>query len=280
MARIGAIGRGSVAGVGCVMSVSYVEALDDPRLQHFTGLTDMQLRMVSEPAAGIFLAEGEKVIVRALEARLHMVSALMEPKWWPALEPRVPAHVEVFLAPPDVLRQITGFRLHRGALATFARPTGPSVHDVLRGARTAILLEDLVDHTNVGAVFRSAAGLGVDAIVVTRRCADPWYRRSVKTSMGAVFSLPWATAEETGTALKEARRAGMTTVAMDPAAELSLRRWRPTGPTLLMVGTEGPGLSTQARADTDVVVSIPMSQGVDSLNVAAAAAVASYVLTS
>ncbi len=262
------------------MPVSHVEALDDPRLDHFTRLTDMQLRMVSEPAAGIFLAEGEKVIVRALQAGLHMISALMEPKWWPALQPQVPAHADVFLAPPDVLQRITGFRLHRGALATFERPPSPAVGDVLRAARTAILLEDLVDHTNVGAVFRSAAGLGVDAIVVTRRCADPWYRRSVKTSMGAVFSMPWAVADDTGIALARARQAGMTTVAMDPAAGLSLRQWRPTGPTLLMVGTEGPGLSEQARAATDVMVSIPMSHGVDSLNVAAAAAVACYVLTS
>lgn len=262
------------------MPVFDVDALDDPRLNSFTGLTDMQMRMVTEPAAGIFLAEGEKVIRRALAADLRMVSALMEPKWWPALEPHVPASADVFLATPALLKQITGFRLHRGALATFQRPPGEPADHVLRGARTAVLLEDLVDHTNVGAVFRSAAGLGVDAILVTRRCADPWYRRAVKTSMGAVFSLPWATVEDAAAGIAAARTAGMQTLALDPAAEQSLRAWQPDRPTMLLLGTEGPGLSEQARSHADVLVSIPMAHGIDSLNVATAAAVACYVLTS
>ncbi len=262
------------------MPVFDVQVLDDPRLTPFTGLTDMQMRMVAEPAAGIFLAEGEKVICRALAADLRMVSALMEPKWWPALEPHVPPAADVFLAPPALLKQITGFRLHRGALATFQRPSGERADDVLRGARTAVLLEDLVDHTNVGAVFRSAAGLGVDAILVTRRCADPWYRRSVKTSMGAVFSLPWATVEDAAAGIAIARTAGMQTLALDPAADRSLRAWKPDRATMLLLGTEGPGLSRQARDHADVLVSIPMAHGIDSLNVAMAAAVACYVLTS
>lgn len=262
------------------MPVIEVPDLSDERLLAFTGLTDMQLRMVNEPAQGIFLAEGEKVIRRALAAGLHMVSALMEPKWWPGLRDEVPAGVPVFLAPPAQLQQITGFRLHRGALATFQRPASRTAATILRSARTAVLLEDLVDHTNVGAIFRSAAGLGVGAILVTARCADPWYRRSVKTSMGAVFSMPWATVADVGVGVAAARAAGMTTVAMDPSAAVSLRDWHAGGPALLLLGTEGPGLSAQARSITDTRVSIPMAHGVDSLNVAMAAAVACYVLTS
>lgn len=262
------------------MPVIAVEEIDDERLIHFTKLTDMQLRMVSEPRDGIFLAEGEKVIRRALAAGLQMVSALMEPKWWPSLEGDVPETVPVFLAPPALLMQITGFRLHRGALATFRRPHMPPVADVLAGCSTAMLLEDLVDHTNVGAVFRSAAGLGVGAVLVTRRCADPWYRRSVKTSMGAVFSTPWTTVDDVPQAVDAARDAGMTTIALDPGASESIRQWSRKGPTMLLLGTEGPGLSVAARHLVDQALSIPMAHEIDSLNVAMAATVAAYVLTS
>lgn len=250
----------------------------DERLVAYTRLTDMQLRMVSEPATGIFLAEGEKVIRRALGAGLEIVSALMEPKWLPGLQPLLDPLVPVYLAPPDLLKAITGFRLHRGALATFRRPSPVPVADVLAGARTAVLLEDLVDHTNVGAIFRSAAGLGIDAIVVTARCADPWYRRSVKTSMGAVFTMPWATVSDVGVGVGAARDAGLLTVALDPAAAQSLRDWRPQ-PAMVLLGTEGPGLSSAAQELTDLQMSIPMSHQIDSLNVAMAATLACYVLT-
>ena len=249
----------------------------DDRLAPYTRLTDMQLRMVSEPEAGIFLAEGEKVIRRALAAGLRMHSALMEAKWWPGLEAHVPSDVPVYVAPPALLRDITGFRLHRGALACFERPPQPAAREILAGARTAILLEDLVDHTNVGAIFRSAAGLGVDAVLVTGRCADPWYRRSVKTSMGAVFTMPWTTVADVGAGIAAAR--GMQTVALDPAGKASLPEWRPAGPVMLLVGTEGPGLSEQAQRATDVRLRIPMARGTDSLNVATAAAIACYALT-
>jgi tRNA G18 (ribose-2'-O)-methylase SpoU len=262
------------------MNVEYLDDPSDPRIDHYTQLTDMQLRTVREPAEGIFLAEGEKVITRALDAGLEMVSALMEPKWWPALQPKVPDGTTVYLAPLALLTTITGFRLHRGALAAFRRPLPPPASDVLSGARTAVLMEDLVDHTNVGAVFRSASGLGVDAILVTARCADPWYRRSVKTSMGAVFTLPWTVVADADEAIAEARAHGMVTVALDPVAEKSLREWRPGDPTILLLGSEGPGLSERARTHTDVRLRIPMAHGVDSLNVAMAATVACYVMTS
>ncbi len=262
------------------MVIIDVESIEDPRIAQYNGLTDMQMRMVTEPAAGIFLAEGEKVIRRALAAGLEMVSALMEAKWLPPLKPHMPADVPVFLAPTPLLEGITGFRLHRGALAVFARPKPQAPEQVLEGADTVVLLEDLVDHTNVGAVFRSAAGLGIDAVLVTARCADPWYRRSVKTSMGAVFTLPWATVADAGTAMSLARRCGVSTIALDPAATTSMREWRREGPTMLLMGTEGPGLSESAKAGTDQTLSIPMARGTDSLNVAMAAAIACYVLTS
>lgn len=261
------------------MAVIEVQDPDDVRLVAFTRLTDMDLRKVSEPAQGIFLAEGEKVIRRALRAGLVMDSALMEPKWWPGLAEVIPTEVPVYLAPPSLLKAITGFRLHRGALATFRRPLARTAREVLAGARTALLLEDLVDHTNVGAIFRSATGLGVDALVVTARCADPWYRRSVKTSMGAVFTLPWATVPEVGVAVSIARSLGMTSVALDPGAADSLRDWQPGGPVLLLLGTEGPGLSAAAEAAVDVRLRIPMARDTDSLNVATAAAIACYALT-
>lgn len=261
------------------MPVIAVSDSADPRLRHFTGLTDVQLRMVYEPAEGVFLAEGAKVIRRALAAGLEMVSALMAPKWWPALESAVPPQVPVYLAPSAVLESVTGFRLHRGALATFRRPIARDASGLLAGARTAILLEDLVDHTNVGAVFRSAAGLGIDTVLVTARCADPWYRRSIKTSMGAVFTVPWTTVSDARRAVVMARRAGMTTIALDPTAPRSLRDWERRAPVLLLLGTEGTGLSPAARECVDESVSIPMHHGVDSLNVAAAAAIACYVLS-
>ena len=262
------------------MAATGVTDPDDPRLVHFARLTDMQLRKLSEPAAGIFVAEGEKVIRRALAAGLNITAALMAPKWWPALEPVIPASAPVYLAPPELLQQITGFRVHRGALATFARPVPPDPRELLARAGTALLLEDLVDHANVGAVFRSAAGMGVEAVLVTERCADPWYRRSVKTSMGAVFEVPWTTVPDTASGLALARQAGMNTVALDPGASASLRQWRGSGPTMMLLGSEGPGLSDLAIREADLRLAIPMANGVDSLNVAMAGAIACYALTS
>lgn len=255
-----------------------IEDASDTRLLHYTRLTDMQLRMVTEPASGIFLAEGEKVIRRAINAGLRMHSALMEKKWLSGLLSDIPPEVPVYLGSPEVLRSIVGFRLHRGALAVFERPVPRTAAEVLKGARSALLLEDLVDHTNVGAIFRSAAGLGVDAVLVTARCADPWYRRSVKTSMGAVFVMPWATVPDVGAAVAAAHDADLITVSLEPAASQSLRDWSPQ-PAMVLVGTEGPGLSVEANRLTDLQLSIPMARQTDSLNVAMATTLACWVLT-
>ena len=159
---------------------------DDPRVRDFTNLTDVAARSAREPAEGLFIAEGTKVILRALAAGYQPRSVLTEPKWLPGLEQALDGtDAEILLATPDVLRSVTGYRVHRGALASFERrPLAPPA-EIVAGAGFVVVLVDLVDHTNVGAVFRNAAALGADAVLVTPGCADPLYRRSVKVSMGS-----------------------------------------------------------------------------------------------
>ena len=168
----------------------------DPRVREYVGLTDLALRTRSEPELGIYLAESEKVIRRALAAGHQPISYLMAPRWLSELSDLVSSAeaggVPVYVGAPDVLEALTGFHLHRGAIAAMRRPPLPSVASVVAGARRVAVLEDVVDHTNVGAVFRSAAALGVDAVLVTPRCADPLYRRSVRVSMGAPDNEPLA----------------------------------------------------------------------------------------
>lgn len=266
------------------MQTVEVTDIADPRLAAFTKLTDMQMRLKVEPAQGIFLAEGEKVILRALRAGFKPRSALMEPKWLPGLVSDLDPHdCEVFLADEALLKSIVGYRLHRGALAAFSRRDLPTVSDVLDGAKTVVVLEDLVDHTNVGLIFRSAAGLGVDAVLVSPQCADPLYRRSVKVSMGAVLTTPWTRAEPWPWVLDDLAARGFERIALTPAQDaVDLRAWTPrstTGRTALLLGSEGPGLSAHVLAAVDTRVRIPMSERVDSLNVAATAAIACYALT-
>jgi tRNA G18 (ribose-2'-O)-methylase SpoU len=258
-----------------------VEIVDvaDPRLRDYTGLTDVALRRVREPAEGLFLAEGEKVIRRALEAGYQPRSLLMARRWWAALEPVLAAYdCPVYLADDELLEVVTGYRVHRGALASLHRRTLPSLDDVLATARTVVVLEDLVDHTNVGAVFRNAAALGVDAVLVSPECADPLYRRSVKVSMGSVFAIPWTRAQPWPDALDSLRSRGFRVLGMspDPAGE-SLVEARLDGRVAVVLGTEGEGLTAAARDRCHASVRIPMAAGVDSLNVAAASAVVLYV---
>jgi len=269
--------------------VRIVEITDpeDPRIVDYTGLTDMQLRLRSEPAAGLFMAESRRVIERALTGGCAPRSALMEPKWLAGLSPMLDEYdIDVYLASPDLLRSITGFRLHRGALAAFHRPPRPPLPALLASVNSGsiVVLEDLVDHTNVGLIFRSAVALGAAAVVVSPRCADPWYRRSVKSSMGAVFNVAWTVAPDWPNALETIREAGFTLIGLTPASDaVDLRTF--AGPEAqrparlaLLVGTEGTGLSHAAQSALDVRVRIPMHGGVDSLNVAAAAAIACFVL--
>jgi tRNA G18 (ribose-2'-O)-methylase SpoU len=251
-------------------------------LGDYVDLTDVELRRRKEPAEGLFVAEGEKVIRRAVAAGHPVRSLLLEEKWLPALSDlleRVDA--PVYVADLDTLRRVTGYSVHRGALAAMSRLPLPPPLELARTARTLVVLEDLVDHANVGAVFRSAAGLGVDAVLVSPRCADPLYRRSVKVSMGAVFSVRWSRLEAWPGALSDVRAAGHTLLALTPASDATPISDLPPAVTdrcALLVGAEGPGLSPAALDAADHRVRIPMSGGVDSLNAAAASAVAFYAL--
>ncbi len=260
-----------------------VEDADDARLADYHDLRDVSLRRSLEAEHGLFLAEGEKVVRRAVEAGYPVRSLLMAERWLHGLADVLErTDAPCFVVTEELAEQVTGFHVHRGALASLARVPLPPVAQVLGGARTVVVLEDVVDHTNVGAILRSAAALGVDAVLLSPRCADPLYRRAVKVAMGAVFSVPWTRLDDWRTAPRLLRDAGFTTVAMalgedsrpldDAVAGL--------GRVALLMGSEGPGLSDHWLASADLRAVIPMAAGVDSLNVAAATAVACYVLRS
>jgi tRNA G18 (ribose-2'-O)-methylase SpoU len=259
------------------------DGLDDPALADFTRLTDVALRRLLEPAGGLYLAESTKVIARAIDAGHRPRAVLTRAAWLPQLEPLLAPFpdVPVHVGEDEVLEALTGFHLHRGALASMHRPELPDPAALLAAARRVVVIEDVVDHTNVGAIFRSAAGLGVDAVLVTPRCADPLYRRSVRVSMGTVLQVPWTRLPEWREAAPLLRDAGFTVAALaltDRARTLDEIAATAPDRLALVLGTEGDGLSRAALAVADVHVRIPMQHGVDSLNVAAAAAVAVYAL--
>ncbi|MBU9945138.1 MAG: RNA methyltransferase [Dermatophilaceae bacterium] len=257
----------------------------DPRLRDYVGLTDVALRRRTEPERGLYVAESEKVIRRALAAGHHPRSFLMGERWLTDLGDVVTAAeangIPVFVGDPDVIEALTGFHLHRGALAAMQRPELPTVAHVLDGARRVLVLEDIVDHTNVGAVFRSAAALGVDAVLVTPRCADPLYRRAIRVSMGTVFQVPWTRIDPWPGAVSLLSGLGFTTAALalrQDSVGLDELAADPPDRLALILGTEGDGLSHRTLAEVDLTVRIPMLGGVDSLNVAAAGAVAAWAL--
>ncbi|EEH66852.1 MAG: RNA methyltransferase [Actinomyces urogenitalis] len=279
-----------------------LDDVDDPRLADYTSLTDVALRRRLETERGLYMAESSKVIVRAVEAGHAPRSFLMAPRWYDELRPVIAAAtgcqgrddgggVPVFIAPEPLLESITGFHLHRGALAAMNRPALPSVGELLAsarggaGARRVAVLEDLVDHTNVGAAFRSAAALGIDAVLVTPHCADPLYRRSVRVSMGTVFQVPWTRIDH-WPALDELHAGGFTVAALALSEDsVSLGEFSASpacsgadSRVAVVLGTEGDGLAPRTIAAADAVVRIPMAGAVDSLNVAAAAAVAFWEL--
>ncbi|MGZ4589310.1 MAG: TrmH family RNA methyltransferase [Actinomycetes bacterium] len=260
------------------MNELHVEDPADPRLADYVGLTDVELRRRSEPASGLFMAEGEKVIRRALAAGFRMRSMLLEDKWLATLRDVADAHdAPVYVGTRALLAAVTGYDVHRGALAAMDRRPLPAVASVLAGARRLAVLEDVVDHTNVGAIFRACAAMGVDGVLISPRCADPLYRRAVKVSMGTVFQIPWTRLEPWPEGLDTVRRAGFTVAALalaDGAVDLDEFVRDLPAKLALMLGAEGDGLSRRSVAAADVVVRIPMAGGVDSLNVAAAAAVA------
>ena len=253
---------------------------DDERIGDFRALTDLELRIRWEQPNGLFIAEGELVIRRALRAGYRLRSVLVDEKRVEQFAD-LPDDAVIYAATPAVLESITGFHVHRGVLASFHRRPLPTLPKLLAGARRLVVLEGLNTHTNLGALFRSAAALGIDAIVLSPNCADPLYRRAVRVSMGEVFAIPYAKADDWPGALKEVSAAGFRLLALTPAADaVPLHELSPTDrerPALLL-GAEGPGLTRAALAASDVRVSIPMRNGVDSLNVATAAAIAFWEL--
>lgn len=277
-----------------------VDSIEDQRLAAYTHLTELQLRNRLEPSKGLFIAESPKVIARALDAGVEPLSFLVEEPWLEGMQtmfdqvdeafgPNIP----VYVASPEQLKRITGYRLHRGALSAMRRWPLPSVAAICEGARRVAVMENIVDHTNIGALMRSAAALGVDAVLVTPSCSDPLYRRAARVSMGTVFQVPWTRIGGDDVhywpvqGLKDLHDLGFTTAAMalsddsisldDLAARLDGQdRADRIDRLALIFGTEGDGLTRQTIARADLTVRIPMSHQVDSLNVAASSAVAFY----
>jgi tRNA G18 (ribose-2'-O)-methylase SpoU len=252
----------------------------DPRLADYRDLRDVELRKHLEATHGLFLAEGEKVVRRAVAAGFTPRSFLMAPRWLDGLAGELGAtDAPCYVVSEALAEEVTGFHVHRGALASLERQPLPSVSSVLDGARSVLVLEDIVDHTNVGAIFRSGAALGFDAVLLAPRCADPLYRRSIKVGMGAVFTMPWTRLPDWYDALPTLSGLGYTTVALTLAPDAVPIEEAVAGldRVALVLGSEGHGLSSRWEQAADRRAIIPMAAGIDSLNVAAATAVACYV---
>ncbi len=251
-----------------------------PELDIYARLTENQLLNREHPEDGIFIAESPKVIERALDAGCVPVSFLVEDRH---LETQAKALIDrcgdipVYTASFDILTQLTGFQLTRGMLCAMRRPGIKAPMDICKNARRVAVLEDVMNPTNIGAIFRSAAALGMDAVLLTKACSDPLYRRAIRVSMGTVFQVPWTWIED----VRELKALGFQTAAMALKEDtLSIRdaRLRRCEKLAIVLGTEGDGLADATIADCDFTVKIPMTHGVDSLNVAAASAVAFWEL--
>ena len=258
-------------------------------LQLYTSLNEAQLLHYYEPNGGIFIAESPKVIDRALDAGCQPISFLMEKKHVQTqgreILERCP-DVPVYVARPEILAQVTGYQLTRGMLCAMKRPDLLPVEEVCKQAKRIAVLENVVNPTNVGAIFRSAAALGMDAVLLTGGCADPLYRRAIRVSMGTVFQIPWTYIEKKTCAWPEEgisclRKMGFKTAAMalkKESVSIDDENLLAEEKLAVILGTEGDGLATDTIADCDYTVLIPMAHGVDSLNVAAASAVAFWEL--
>ena len=272
--------------------IERIESLDDPRLDAYARLTDIQLRSCFEPERGLFIGESRNVILRAIDAGITPHSLLLEEKWLASTQELIDSLIEkdpafpVFLGTHEQLQDLTGYEVTRGALGAFFRPPLPSVQDLCRDARRIAVLEDITNYTNVGAIFRSAAALGIDAVLVTPTCHDPLYRRAARVSMGTVFQVPW-TRIGSGErpwiydGLPQLKELGFTTVAMslrDDSRDIDDPVFRACERLAIVLGTEGDGLRSNTIAHCDLSARIPMAHGVDSLNVAAASAVAFWEL--
>lgn len=261
----------------------------DPRLDVYARLTEAQLLNRFEPAKGMFIAESPKVIDRALNAGCKPVSLLMERKDIDGSAKEIIERcgdIPVFTADRDVLCQLTGYQLTRGVLCAMLRPKLPSVEEAVKGAKRIVILENVQNPTNVGAIFRSGAALGMDAILLTPGCSNPLYRRSARVSMGTVFQIPWTfigeeTADWPEKGMEQLRALGFKTAAMalsDNSVSIDDPALAKEEKLAIILGSEGDGLTDTTIADCDYTVKIPMYHGVDSLNVAAASAVAFWEL--
>jgi tRNA G18 (ribose-2'-O)-methylase SpoU len=275
-----------------VACFTHVSDPGDPRLTDYLNLTDVELRKSLEAEHGLFVAEGEKVIRRAAAAGYRVRSLLAtEQKAAGLADLAAVCGGPSYVVPALVAEQLTGYHVHRGALAAMDRRRLPPVAEVLAGAARkgpasrVLVLEDIVDHGNVGGIFRCAAALGVDGVILSPRCADPLYRRAVKVAMGAVFAVPYARMTDWYGGLAELRAAGFRLLALTPDQSATAIDEAPKGERVaLMLGTEGDGLSSRWLHEADEPVCIPMdlsamAAGVDSLNVVAAAAIACHSLT-
>ncbi|WP_455581448.1 TrmH family RNA methyltransferase [Dysosmobacter sp.] len=270
-------------------TIIQITELTAPELAPFTRLTEAQLRSRLEPEKGIFIAESPKVIERALDAGYEPVSLLMERRHITGQGSGIVSRcgeIPVYTADSGLLAELTGYQLTRGVLCAMRRRPLPGVEEVCAGKRRVAVLEGIVDSTNVGAIFRSAAALDLDAVLLTPSCSDPLYRRAARVSMGAVFQVPWT---RIGTQVSQWPHPGMETLRalgfQTAAMALCSKSLSVDDPRLsaveklaIVLGTEGDGLASRTIAECDYTVRIPMSHGVDSLNVAAASAVAFWQL--
>lgn len=263
--------------------VTFITSVDDPRVAMFSRLTEAELRCRLNPDKGVFIAESPKVIRTALDAGLEPVALLCEERHIDGdardIIERCGESTPVFTGPRQVLAALTGYTLTRGVLCAMRRPRPAPLAELLADARRVAVIDGVSDTTNIGAIFRSGAALGIDAVLLTAASCDPLNRRSVRVSMGSVFLVPWAYIDNPQQQLNEL---GFRTVAMaltDDSIALDDPRLMRQPRLAIMLGTEGDGLDKQIIAAADFTVTIPMHRGVDSLNVAAAAAIAFWQLT-
>ncbi len=263
------------------MNLIPITDLADPRLADYSHQTDVALKKSLGSEHGLYLAESALVLERALGAGHEPRSVLALGASVDDALALVGPDVPIFTGPGDLLEQLTGYVLHRGLIASMHRPALPSVESLLATATRVVILENVADPTNVGAIFRSVAGIGADAVLVTERCSDPFYRRAIRVSMGTVLQVPWTRLGPwpATSALLSSNGFHVAALALEPGAQ-SLREFAADAPpkVALVLGAEGEGLTREAIAAADTIVRIPMAHGIDSLNVAATAAVAMFAL--
>lgn len=258
--------------------VEWVDDPADPRIAAFVGLRDRELRVHDNQ----FVAESDLLIDRAVLAGYRPIAVMVDATRNEPLPAVLADEVPVYGASPELIRRITGLAVHRGSLGLFERRTRMTAVDVLRGARRLVILGGVMNPTNVGVIFRSAVAFGMDGVLLDVDCTDPLYRRASRVSMGTVYGFPFATIPRLPEGFGLLREAGFTTLALTPdddASSIDDLAFARTDKVAIILGTEGPGLADDTMAAADVRVRIPISPGVDSLNVAAAAAVALYALT-